>query len=77
MRHQHPDRVIRTTFSYDSPVPVDWKKYRTVVIESDDWGIGLPGYGLETAEELEELYGLLEKKEGTITSQRYLPPLHV
>ncbi|MCF7854055.1 MAG: hypothetical protein K9N51_04595 [Candidatus Pacebacteria bacterium] len=46
-------------------VDIDWKDIRAVVVESDDWGVGEPGRGLETPRELETLYQVLESSKGT------------
>lgn len=64
MEYKHPDRIVKATFNYDFPVSIDWKKYKAVVVECDDWGTGIPGNGLETVDELEDLYNVLEKKKG-------------
>lgn len=64
MNHPHPERVVRPMSDREPPVSVDWEKYRAVVIESDDWGVGRPGRGMETAAELETLFAFLESRKG-------------
>jgi hypothetical protein len=64
LQYPHPDRIINATYNYSPQVAIDWEKYRVVVVESDDWGVGEPGYGLERVEELEDLYSMLEGRKG-------------